>query len=68
MHRLGIGITCRTQRYLGRTLTLSEPIVNGIGKVKVDDSQWKVAGADAAKGTQVKVVSVEGSILQVESV
>lgn len=56
----------RTQRYLGRTLTLSEPIVNGIGKVKVDDSQWKVAGADAAKGAQVKVVSIEGSVLQVE--
>ena len=39
----------RTQRYLGRTLTLSEAIVNGVGKVKVDDSQWSNEAVDSAK-------------------
>lgn len=56
----------RNQGYLGRTLVLSQAIVNGIGKVKVDDSQWKVHGSDAAVGSRVKVVSVDGSILHVE--
>ncbi|MDX2465306.1 MAG: NfeD family protein, partial [Porticoccus sp.] len=29
----------RTKRYIGRTFTLAEPIVDGIGKIHVDDSQ-----------------------------
>ena len=28
----------RGEQYIGRSFTLSEPIVNGMGKVKVDDS------------------------------
>ncbi|RBP49220.1 NfeD family protein [Arenicella xantha] len=58
----------RNHGYKGRVLVLSEPIVNGFGKVRVDDSQWKVAGDDAAVGTKVKVVDVNGSILHVEAV
>jgi len=58
----------RNQRYLGRTLILTEPIVNGFGKVVVEDSQWKVSGADAEAGASVKVVEVEGSIFRVEPI
>lgn len=57
----------RSGGYVGRTLVLSEAIVNGVGKVKVDDSQWKVTGEDAEVGTRVKIISADGSILQVES-
>lgn len=56
----------RNQRYLGRTLVLSEPIVNGIGKVTVEDSQWKVSGADAEAGSKVTVVQIDGSLFHVE--
>ena len=56
------------QRYVGRTLVLSEAIVNGLGKVTVEDSQWKVSGADADLGSSVKVVDVDGSILKVEPI
>ena len=31
----------RGQSYVGRTFTLAAPIVNGIGKLHVDDSQWR---------------------------
>ncbi|MFT5573603.1 MAG: hypothetical protein ACI9FR_002538 [Cryomorphaceae bacterium] len=55
-------------RYIGRTLILSKAIVNGIGKVKVDDSQWAVSGVNSAVGSRVKVVGVDGSVLQVELV
>ena len=56
----------RTQRYIGRTFTLAEPIVDGIGKIYVDDSQWRVSGADCDIGKKVKVVSAESTTLIVE--
>jgi len=31
----------RGEQYIGRVFTLEEAIVNGAGKVKVDDSTWK---------------------------
>jgi inner membrane protein len=56
----------RGHSYVGRTFTLNQPIVNGIGTLHVDDSQWRISGADAAAGTQVKVVAVDGATLRVE--
>ncbi|MEM7027804.1 MAG: NfeD family protein [Pseudomonadota bacterium] len=58
----------RGQQYVDRLFTLDEPIVNGVGKIKVDDSTWKVTGIDLPAGSKVRVVSVEGTILQVEEV
>ncbi len=57
----------RNQQYVGRTIALSEAIQNGVGKVRIDDSLWKVSGTDAAVGTQVKVIGVDGSTLLVET-
>lgn len=56
----------RGQQYIGRTFTLSEPIVNGLGKITVDDSTWKIHGKDCAEGTRVTVTGVDGVILKVE--
>ena len=56
----------RAEQYVGRVFTLSEPIVNGTGKIRVDDSSWKVSGEDCEANTRVKVVSVDGTILKVE--
>ena len=38
----------------------------GVGKVKVDDTRWKISGPDLKSGTKIKVVSVQGSVLVVE--
>ncbi|MFB3117068.1 MAG: NfeD family protein [Gammaproteobacteria bacterium] len=57
----------RGEQYIGRTFTLEEPIVNGEGKIIVDDTTWKVAGMDMSAGMIVRVVSVEGSTLKVEN-
>jgi len=57
----------RGQQYVGRVFTLNEPIVNGIGKVKVDDTTWKVSGDDREAGARVRVVAVDGTILKVEA-
>lgn len=56
----------RGEQYVGRTFTLDEPIVNGLGKIRVDDSTWKIAGTDCGSGTRIKVVGVEGTLLRVE--
>lgn len=56
----------RGQRYVGRTFTLDSPIVNGVGKIKVDDSTWKVEGPEMVKGAHVKVTGVSGVVLTVE--
>lgn len=56
----------RGAQYVGRTFTLEEPIVNGQGKIRVDDSTWKISGTDCAVGSHVKVISVDGTVLRVE--
>jgi membrane protein implicated in regulation of membrane protease activity len=56
----------RGHSYVGRSFTLTAPIVNGVGKLHVDDSQWRISGPDADAGTQVKVVAVDGATLKVD--
>lgn len=55
----------RGQQYVGRVFTLEEPIVNGQGKIRVDDSTWKIKGPDCDAGSKVEVAGVDGVILQV---
>jgi len=57
----------RGEQYVGRVFTLDEPIVNGQGKIHVDDSTWKVHGADCPAGTKVRVDGVDGVVLVVEA-
>ncbi len=56
----------RGHQYIGRTFTLDEPVVNGFGKLRVDDTTWKVAGDDLPAGAQVRVTGVDGVVLKVE--
>ncbi|MGQ0698061.1 MAG: NfeD family protein [Panacagrimonas sp.] len=56
----------RGESYVGRTFTLATPIVNGVGKLRVDDSQWRVSGPDLPEGSQVRVVKADGATLKVE--
>ena len=47
------------QRYLGRQAYLQIPIVNGEGKIKLDDKFYTVRGPDLPKGTIVEIVGVD---------
>ena len=58
----------RGEQYLGRIITLQVPIVDGQGKVKVDDSTWKIEGEDCPAGTKVKIVSLNNVVFKVEIV
>jgi hypothetical protein len=55
----------RGEQYIGRLFTLNEPIVDGLGKIRVDDSTWKIRGEDCPVGSQVEVTGVDGTILKV---
>jgi membrane protein implicated in regulation of membrane protease activity len=58
----------RSEQYVGRTFTLIEPIQNGRGKIRVDDSIWTVQGPELPLGTQVKIIRAEGTLLVAEKV
>ncbi len=55
-------------QYIGRRFTLEMPIVNGQGKLRVDDSTWKVRGVDCAAGATVIVNGVDGVVFDVKIV
>jgi inner membrane protein len=57
----------RGDQMVGRMAVLSEPIQNGRGKARIDDTVWRVEGIDLPAGTQVKVTGVDGAILRVEA-
>ena len=53
----------RGQQYVGRVFTLIEPVVNGRGKIQVDDSTWKITCEDCDAGTKVRIDGVDGVVL-----
>jgi len=59
----------RGARLVGREFELIDDIQNGVGRVQVGDSPWRVHGpAGLTKGSTVRVVAVDGSALKVEAV
>jgi inner membrane protein len=53
---------------LGRSCQIHEAIVAGRGKIRLRDSVWIVTGEDMPAGTAVKIVGLDGAILQVAQV
>lgn len=58
----------RGEQYIGRIVTLQSPIVDGVGKIRLDDSSWKVEGPDCAAGQKVRIVSLQNVVFAVEPV
>lgn len=56
----------RGQQYVGRHFTLDQPIVDGVGVLRVDDTRWKIEGSDQPAGSKVVVTGVDGTVLKVE--
>lgn len=51
-HRLG--------GYVGREFVLEQPIVNGTGKLRIEDALWDVEGPDLPIGARIKVTGING--------
>lgn len=56
----------RVAQLTGRTADLISPIENGVGRIRLGDSIWRVSGPDLGEGTRVKIVGGNGEILVVE--
>ncbi|MEG3143970.1 NfeD family protein [Sphingomonas sp. RT2P30] len=56
----------RAGKLVGKTVHVCEAIVDGEGRVRVGDGAWTAQGADAPVGTLVRIIGVEGTLLQVE--
>lgn len=57
----------RGESLVGRTATLEQPIAEGRGRIRLDDTLWTVRGPDLPIGTKVRVVSGSGRDLTVEA-
>jgi inner membrane protein len=58
-------LNLRANRLQGQTFVLTEPIVEGRGRIKIDDSIWQVRGPDAPAGARIVVTGADGTILNV---
>ena len=58
----------RAAQYIGRTFTLDQPMIDGHGKIRVDDTIWKIQGDDGKIGDKIRVIAAEGIILKVEKI
>lgn len=58
----------RTEQIIGRVVVLDEPVVDGNGHVRVDDTIWRAKGADLPSGTQVRLVSFNDGAFTIEKV
>ena len=57
----------RSAGLVGRSFVLSQPIVNGSGKITYQDTLWDVDGPDLPTGARVHVTGVEGLRLRVKA-
>jgi inner membrane protein len=58
----------RLERLVGRTVVLEEPITEGRGRARFDDSLWVIRGPDVPPGTRVQVMAIEDGEPRVEPV
>lgn len=58
----------RMYDYVGKNFVLSEPVVDGKGRLRIEDTIWDVRGPDLPQGSRVRVTGVDGMRLTVEAV
>ncbi|MDH3739516.1 MAG: NfeD family protein [Alphaproteobacteria bacterium] len=64
-------LNVRGASFIGRRVTLSEPLANGRGRVEIGDGWWTVSTVDGetlAAGVDVEVVDSDGGTLTVKPV
>lgn len=59
-------INAPLSRLEGREAVLVDAIENGMGRIKLGDTVWRVKGTDAAAGTRIRVVGTDDNTLVVE--
>lgn len=60
------GLNDRGRRLIGRVFRLEATMTGGEGRIRIDDSSWRVTGPELLAGSEVRVVRVDGATLIVE--
>ncbi len=59
----------RTARYIGHITVIESDIINGRGRIKIEDSSWLCESSeDLPKGHKVEVIGANGTVLIVKSI
>ncbi|TXM95984.1 NfeD family protein, partial [Methylobacterium sp. WL122] len=53
---------------LGREGLLAEPIRDGAGRIRFDDTLWRITGPELPAGARVRVTGIDGTVLRVTGV
>ena len=54
----------RSEQMIGKVATLTEPIKDGRGRVRIGDTMWRISGPDLPAGTQVRIKSAVATDLE----
>ena len=57
----------RTERFVGQTVVLDQPIVDGFGRLPLGDTVWRISGPDLPVGQRVRITGADGAVLRVEA-
>ena len=53
----------RATRIVGQSYVLGEPIVGGNGRIRIDDTVWRLTGPDLPSGSRIRITGHDGSVL-----
>lgn len=62
------GLNQGSGRLVGQTVTVTQAIENGVGRVRVADGEWRATGPDTPAGARVLIVAADGATLHVREV
>ncbi len=60
-------LNSRSRSLVGQVFILDSPIVGGSGRLRVEDSSWRIVGPDTPDGANVRLVRVDGAKIVVEA-
>ena len=60
------GLNQRGNQYIGQQFSLTEGVIQGRGKLQLDDTIWIIAGPDCPAGSRIKITAINGSQLLFE--
>jgi membrane protein implicated in regulation of membrane protease activity len=56
----------RATRLIGQSYVLPEPIVGGQGRIRIDDTVWRLTGPDVPSGTAIRIIGHDGAVLRAD--
>ena len=56
----------RTDQIIGKRVVLEEPVRDGKGRIRVDDTIWRIKGPDLPEGTEIKVIAFDNGVFTIE--